>query len=136
MTFCHNCGLKLPTGNEKFCPNCGTDLQQKVQHTVNDVIGVAISGHGNIIVKDTKGNIFNFYIQNLSFEQLQNIMTSSTTLDVSQPYKTANDTTRELHNLTETKQQTAQVIEQINKIEKEKGREIQEIKVGEAKSQK
>src|SRR5215831_8359714 len=145
MTFCHNCGTKLTLGNENFCPRCGTNLQQNkttvdnhnqsigVQHTAGDVIGAGISGSGNIIGKDTKGNIFYFNIQSISSEQLKTIITSSTalssqtTLDISEPYKT----TRELHKVTETKQQTAQVLEEINKVEKEEGREIQEIKVGE-----
>lgn len=38
---------------------------------------------------------------------------------------------RELNKVIETKQQTSQVIEQINKFEKQEGREIDEIKVRE-----
>jgi tetratricopeptide (TPR) repeat protein len=119
-------------------PQCG-DLQQKktpigintqsigVHDTGGDVLGTAISGSGNIIAKDTKGNIFNFYIQNLSFEQLQNIITSS--LEIS-PAQTA-DNTRRLNNVIQTKQQAGQMLEEIKKIEEKKGTEIQEIKVGE-----
>jgi tetratricopeptide (TPR) repeat protein len=150
MNFCHICGLKLTLGNENFCPKCGTNLQQKIatvgsgkmtdnnqlvdiQHTGGDVIGTGFSGSGNITAKDTKGNIIYFHIDNVSSEQLRNIITSSTTLDVSESYKTADNTKniRELHNVTETKQQTGQVLEEINKVEKGQGREIQEIKVGE-----
>jgi hypothetical protein len=96
------------------------------------VIGAGISGIGNVIAKDIEGNIYNFY--GVSAEQ-KNIITSSTTL-ISQTYQTANDTNRELHNVTETKQQTAQIIEEINKVEKQEGTEIQEIKVGEVQISK
>src|SRR5215831_9277810 len=82
------------------------------------------------LAKDTKGNIFNFYIQNVSAEQIKNIITSSIALPA-QTYKTADDINRELHNVTETKQQTGQVLEQINMLEKGKDTEIQEINVGE-----
>lgn len=107
MNFCPECGLKL-TGNENFCPSCGIKVQQSrttvdniqstgvqstgVQHTAGDVIGAGISGIGNITAKDTKGNIFYFNIQSVSSEQLKSIITSSTTLDVSQSSKTADNT--------------------------------------------
>jgi tetratricopeptide (TPR) repeat protein len=97
------------------------------------VIGVGVSGSGNIIAKDVKGYNFNFYAP-ISSEQLKTIMAFSTTLDA-QSYKQV-DSTTELHNLTKTKQQTAQVIEQINKVEKDEGREIQEIKVGDVQISK
>src|SRR6478735_8368664 len=101
MGFCHQCGYPLTLGIEKFCPRCGTDLQQKtaaivgrminnntnsigIQHTGGDVFGSGISGSGNITAKDTKGNIFYFSIGSISSEQLKNIITSSTTLDTSQ----------------------------------------------------
>src|SRR5215831_9866215 len=111
MTFYHNCELKL-TGNENFCPRCRINLQQNktrvdinnqsvgVQHTAGDVIGAGISGIGNVIAKDTKGNIFYFNIQTLSSEQLKNIITSSTVLEISHTKTT--DNTRELNNLIET----------------------------------
>ena len=86
-------------GLKKFCPNCGTDLQQQktaaiggrmnnnnnnnsigIQHTGGDVFGTGISGSGNITAKDTKGNIIYFNIASISQEQLKNIITSSTTL--------------------------------------------------------
>lgn len=85
MTYDHNCGLKL-LANENFCPRCGTNLQQertpigintRLQHT-GDVMGAGISGIGNIIAKDTKGNIININIQSVSFEQFKSIITSTT----------------------------------------------------------
>src|SRR5690242_16328261 len=107
MGSCHQCGYHLTLGTEKFCPNCGTDLQQKtspfgiqdsrgdvfdfdIRHTVGDVFGTGVSGSRNIIAKDTKGHIFYFNIYGTSSEQLKNIITSSTTLDVSQSLSTDN----------------------------------------------
>src|SRR5215469_4197781 len=142
MTFCHECGRELTLGDENFCPRCGTNLQQSkttidnhnqsigVQRTTGDVIGAGISGIGNITAKDTKGNIFYFNIQSVSSEQLKTIMAFSTTLDASQSHIQA-DNTNELNNVIETKQQTGQVLEEIKKVEEEKGTQIQEIKVGE-----
>jgi hypothetical protein len=65
MTFCYNCGQQLTTGTEKFCPNCGKDLNSSDRINVpdlrgrinitdlrGDVIGVGVSGSGNIIGKN------------------------------------------------------------------------------------
>jgi len=148
MGFCHNCGHELTLG-DKFCRNCGTNLQQQktaatggsmtsnnnsvdIQHTGGDVFGAGISGSGNITAKDTKGNIFYFNIASISPEQLKSIITSSTTIDISQAPSTDNNTNaKNLQMVTETKQQTGQVLEEISRIEREEGRQIQEIKVGE-----
>ena len=91
-----------------------------------DVFGTGISGSGNITAKDTKGNIFYFNIGGISPEQFKNIITSSTTLDTSQSLSTDNTNVKNLQEVTETKQQTGQVLEEINRIEREEGREIQE----------
>ena len=149
MGFCHQCGYQLTLGNEKFCPRCGTDLQQKtaaidgrmtnnntnsigIQHTGADVFGTGISGTGNITAKDTKGNIFILNIGSISQGQLKNIITSSTTLDTSfQSLSADNTNVKNLQEVTETKQQTGQVLKEIDRIEREEGREIQEVKVGE-----
>jgi len=64
-------------------------------------MGAGISGIGNVIAKDTKGNIYNFY--GFSYEQIKYIITSSTALP-SQTYETPSNTNRELQNVTETKQ--------------------------------
>src|SRR5690348_194625 len=152
MGFCHNCGHKLILGIEKFCPDCGTDLQQNIaaiggsmtnnnsigiHHTGGDVFGTGISGSGNITAKDTKGNIFYFNIVGTSPEQLKNIITSSTTLDASQSLSTENTTNvKNLKKVTETKLQTGQVLQEISRIEREQRKEIQEIKVGEVQISK
>jgi hypothetical protein len=147
MNLCHNCGTKLTLGSEKFCPDCGTELQQQmgkvginnqsvdVQQTGGDVLGAGVPGSGNIVAKDTKGNIYNFHnnFYGFSAEQLKNIITASTTLYVSQ---SSDNKIREVQDLTEIKQKTAQVIQEVNKVQKEEGREIQEIKVGEVQISK
>jgi hypothetical protein len=67
MVFCSNCGQQL-TGTETFCAQCGQDLRRKgrgaarpdtdesrgisIQSTHGDVLGVGISGSGNIIGKN------------------------------------------------------------------------------------
>jgi hypothetical protein len=63
----------------------------QIVNTAGDVIGAGISGSGNIIAKDTNGNIYNFYIQNLSSELLKNIITTSTALEIS-PTQTTDST--------------------------------------------
>jgi len=68
MVFCSNCGSQLTLGTEKFCPQCGYDLNKggRVQNlqtqenrggisisgTGGDVMGVGVSGSGNIIGKN------------------------------------------------------------------------------------
>jgi tetratricopeptide (TPR) repeat protein len=154
VTFCYQCGYQLALGIEKFCPNCGTDLQQQktaaiggrmtddnrsvgIQQTGGDVVGTGISGSGNITAKDTKGNIFYFNIGSISPEQLKGIITASTTLATSQAPSTDNNTNaKNLQMVTETKQQTGQFLEEISRIEREEGKEIQEIKVGEVQISK
>ena len=75
MKFCHNCGLKLTLGNEKFCPDCGTNLQQlalgstagagstNISNNQGGVFGTGITGSGTITVKEigytVQGNVIN-----------------------------------------------------------------------------
>ena len=37
INFCHNCGAEI-TGNFKFCPECGQDLNAKVSYSTNAVV--------------------------------------------------------------------------------------------------
>lgn len=85
MKFCSECGQELTTGKEKFCPTCGLDLIKtrpkeaemnnnkntiKINGTKGDVIGVGVSGSGNVIGKNIvvgSGTI------NVSQTQLQQI---------------------------------------------------------------
>jgi hypothetical protein len=70
VKYCTECGYKLITGSEKFCPNCGSDLSKSlavqsqdsidnnktssttIRNTHGDVIGAGVSGSGNIIGKN------------------------------------------------------------------------------------
>jgi hypothetical protein len=65
MKFCPECGFQFPSGTEKFCPNCGYDINKgvtrvpgrndnsiNIENTGGNVIGVGVSGSGNIIGKD------------------------------------------------------------------------------------
>ena len=66
MVFCSNCGSQLTLGTEKFCPQCGNDLSKggriqnlqtqeggiNISGTSGDVMGVGVSGSGNVIGKN------------------------------------------------------------------------------------
>lgn len=70
MKFCPECGFQFTSGTEKFCPDCGYDTikgiaapsEGKTKKTIHiegtggDVIGVDVSGTGNIIGKEIKLN--------------------------------------------------------------------------------
>ena len=146
MTFCHQCRFKLTLGTEKFCPNCGTDLQQQqkgaggirennsvtVSRTKGDVIGTGVSGNQNVISKELgsytrQGNIIHFHVNSISsglFEKIIKVdVTSAKSGDIVDNKKIQETIT--------AKQQTSHLLEEINKIEnKEGGTEIEEIKVG------
>ena len=70
MKYCHNCGYKLTSGTEKFCPNCRQNLTQliseydkkvSIHDTGRDVIGTNVSGSGNFIGREigytVQGNV-------------------------------------------------------------------------------
>lgn len=70
VKYCTECGYKLITGSENFCPNCGSDISKSlavqaqesidnnktssinIGNTHGDVIGTGVSGSGNIIGKN------------------------------------------------------------------------------------
>jgi predicted nucleic acid-binding Zn-ribbon protein len=66
MKFCPECGSQFATGTEKFCSNCGYNVNKGVaipseesnknsihiEGTGGDVFGVGVSGSGNIIGKE------------------------------------------------------------------------------------
>ena len=141
VPFCHQCGYNLQLGIEKFCPKCGFNLHNgrtgkndksiNIAHTSGDIFfGAGFKGNKNIIAKDTKGNIFS-NINSISTDQLKSIISSSTTLDATSSFREyANTNIENLKEIMETKRQTSQVLDEINKIETEEGIQIQEIKVG------
>jgi tetratricopeptide (TPR) repeat protein len=149
MTFCHYCGHKLSLGTERFCPQCGTNLQAVITHTKSgtstnigntsgDLIGAGVSGSGNIIGKEisytVQGNVYN--IINSSQEVQQGFMklnTISTQVDIPRYHDTINDVNKNVEKIQElaaTRQVANEFLEEIGRIEKEKGTEIKEIKVG------
>ena len=141
LPFCHQCGYNLQLEIEKFCPKCGFNLHNgrtgkndksiNIAHTSGDIFfGTGFKGNKNIIAKDTKGNIFS-NINSISTDHLKSIISSSTTLDATSSFREyANTNIENLKEIMETKRQTSRVLDEINKIEKEEGIQIQEIKVG------
>ena len=141
---------------KKYCPFCGANLQQKegqllverdtqstsITDTKGDVFGAGVSGTGHIIGKEigytVQGNVINLQISggisNEVLQTLQKIMTIPTQVDstISVGGREYND--KEIKEkqeaVVEAKQQTRQVLEDINKISKKEGKEIQEIKAG------
>lgn len=65
MKFCPECGFQFTSGNEKFCTDCGYAINKEIpsekksihiEGTGGDVIGVDVSGTGNIIGKEIRLN--------------------------------------------------------------------------------
>jgi hypothetical protein len=97
MVFCSNCGSQLSLGTEKFCPNCGQDLSKgrreeenrgviNISRTRGDVMGVGVSGSGNIIGKNIvvgSGTISvnEQQLQKLSDQYAQSLKTFSNSLN-------------------------------------------------------
>lgn len=66
MKFCPECGFEFTTGTEKFCLNCGYDVNKgaallsegknknsiHIERTGGDVVGIGVTGSGNIIGKE------------------------------------------------------------------------------------
>jgi hypothetical protein len=68
MNYCYNCGNRLSTHSEKFCSNCGKNLDERLIMTnennaegkgsiyihgnQGDIIGVGFTGSNNIIGKN------------------------------------------------------------------------------------
>jgi tetratricopeptide (TPR) repeat protein len=110
-----------------------------IHATASEVVGVGISGSGNIIGKE-----LSFY--NMQGATVNIINPSKDVIGVLGDIKAANtqidrspssrliEHNRDIKNAQDIiaiKQQVSQVLEQINKIEKEKGTEIEEIRAGE-----
>ena len=153
MGFCHNCGHKLDLGVEKFCPNCGTNLRVStdtkdgiaahISGTSGDVIGIGLTGSGNITGKEVgyiiQGNVINLQISgNVSTEMLdslQRIIAAPTQIEQASVISKATIPTKEeiktkLEESTNTQQQIKSILEEVNNIGEKAGTEIQEIKVG------
>jgi tetratricopeptide (TPR) repeat protein len=152
MKFCHQCGYQLTLGTERFCSECGQNLEQKlvgrkddddkstvITDTKGDVFGAGISGSGNFIGKEVaytvQGNILNFNISGGSIsselvEQFQKMLAVPTQLEsqTSPSKRTTKDNVIKQEEA--TKQQIDNVLNELNKIEDKSGTKIQEIKAG------
>jgi len=138
VKFCHECGYHLPVGTEKFCPDCGQNLGEKgaagtrditsvgINDTKGDVFGAGITGSGNIIGKEVEytvnGNVYNLKVDNLSNEVLEGLQ-KITAFQVND-----SGTSNELMVI---KQDIKGILNEIKRIDTEKGTQIQEIKAGE-----
>jgi tetratricopeptide (TPR) repeat protein len=150
MTFCHNCGHKLNLGTERFCPNCGANLQavsedrksdvvtMGISDTKGDVLGAGLTGSGNIIGKEVgytvQGNYINLQISTMSKEVLdglQKIIAVPTQVDqtLSKDTSTTNQDNVEKES-SDAQKQIKNVLEEVSKIEQKTGIEIQGIKAG------
>jgi hypothetical protein len=134
MTFCGNCGQQLPTGTEKFCPNCGYDLKKggaatsgrvgesiNIQGTDGDVIGVGVSGSGNIFGKNIvvgSGTI------NVSQHELSRI-------PVPEYAKALREFSESVNQQLKGKQIHEEQVNEINTNLNELAKEVQDVKPGE-----
>jgi tetratricopeptide (TPR) repeat protein len=149
VKYCHNCGYKLTLGTEKFCPDCGQNFIQhrsnydkkvSITDTGGDIIGTDVSGTGHIIGKEigytVQGNVINLQIgggvSNEVLQSLQKLMTIpnqvESTISLGGREYDDKDLKEKQEAVVETKQQISQILEDINKISKKEGKEIQEIK--------
>ena len=141
MIFCSACGYKLNSTDETYCPKCGEILispdrnngdklgSLNTNSSEGDIIGTALTGQNNITAKDIAGNVIYLNIDNITSEQLKNLITYSPALSASSlsSEENVNSDTMNFNKAVETKQRTVQVLESINKVEKITGIKIQEI---------
>jgi tetratricopeptide (TPR) repeat protein len=150
MSKCHS---KLPSGVERYCPQCGTRLQEKkdlasedkpnvvtMSDTVGD-IGTGITGNSSILGKDLsysiEGNVVTIRLSKLSpdiLEEMERILTMPIQIDTTQnkskdvgDAKNAN-TARSIELV---KQQISKFLNQLKEIDAEKGTQIRQINAGE-----
>jgi zinc ribbon protein len=139
MVFCSNCGSQLSSGTERFCPQCGYDLSKggrrespqveesrggrNISETHGDVMGVGVSGSGNIIGK--------------------NIVVGSGTINVSQNElakipipeyaKALDDFSKSINEQLKGRQVSEDQVKEINCRLNELAKEVQDIKPGKEK---
>jgi tetratricopeptide (TPR) repeat protein len=138
VKYCHACGCKLPFGIEKFCPNCGQNLVQEkeevngidITDTKGDVIGVGITGTGNIIGKEidytVKGNVIHLNISggNISNEiidSLQKIINMPTQIDQKSLTKDKEYDNDKLDETNDIQKQITSILQEVDNIEKKEG---------------
>ncbi len=133
MKYCPGCRHNLNT-LKKYCSDCGNELvtekQFNIDHTGGDAFGIGFSGSGNVVAKDTKGNIINFHIGTISPEYLKDILIFLKKFDISLSDNTSENNNEDLKMIKEFKRQTSVFLNEINRMEKKEGNEIQELNYG------
>jgi len=132
MKFCPECGYRFTAETEKFCPSCGYDVNKgvvaaardrnsvNIENTGGDVVGVGVSGSGNIIGKNVvvgSGTI------NVSETELQRIPN-----EYSQALK---EFSENINRQLKGKQIPEEEVKSINNNMNELAKEVEDIKPGE-----
>jgi tetratricopeptide (TPR) repeat protein len=155
LKFCFTCGHELTLGREKFCPNCGENFESSsgiekvndgrdsiyVDDIDGDVIGIGVKGTGNFIGKEirytVRGNVINLHVNEIStqvMDTLKKTMLSETQLPMITDSKDENKKDGvNLTHITQTQETITNVLNDVKKIEKKEGMEIQKIEVGDLK---
>ena len=148
MKYCPYCGSRLSMETAGFCSECGKSLQVSASHTSDntsvsvantkgEVFGTGISGNGNIFGKEVSytvnGSVFilNSMTDEL-MEKLTRIKTIQTQVEAIPDYqgKDHKNIEKKQEVQMQTKHQINQVLDDVDKISKKEGREIQEIRAG------
>ena len=136
MAFCSNCGSQLSLGTEKFCSQCGYDLNKggrrespqagentegiNISGTQGDVMGVGVSGSGNIIGKNIvvgSGTI------NVSHNELAKI-------SIPEYAKALDDFSKSINKQLQGRQVPEEKVKQINNDLDKLAKEVQDVKPG------
>jgi tetratricopeptide (TPR) repeat protein len=144
--YCPECGEGLTLESmDGSSSSMGTMISGSATHiaeTSGDVIGSTTSGMGNIIGKEVaysvSGSVINLQVNSISAEILQEL---KDILSRSMQVETKGDFDQRLHNINPkldakaneakvTKEVTQQVLKDIDKIGKEKGVHIEQLKAG------
>jgi tetratricopeptide (TPR) repeat protein len=155
VQFCHECGCKLSLGTEKFCPECGQNLKQRekeepngidITDTKGDVIGVGITGTGNIIGKNVdytvQENVIYLNVSGNSskeiiIDSLQKIINAPTQIEQNSIAKDTvydKDIKNKIEETNKTQKQITSILQEVDNIEKKEGTQpIEEIRSEEIK---
>ena len=148
--FCPQCRYSSVFNIQEYCTSCGTKLQQKerveaaswnsssigIQDTKGDVIGISVSGTGNIIGKEIKytvdGDVLNLNLNNVTndvLERLQRIVTVqiSPLTESMISYKEDHVIKAKMVEANNTQQEISSILEDLDKIEKKEEVQIQVI---------
>jgi len=139
MKFCPDCGNPFTTGTEKFCANCGYDVNKvtgvakdrnsiNIEKTGGDVFGVGVSGSGNnigknIVVGSGTINVNETELQKIPTEYAQALKELSE--NINQQLKGRQIPEKEVKEINNTMNELAKEVED---VEPEKHEEIDYVK--------